>query len=86
MPKASMVVPKKEKTLRAKPDDLLAPTQHNTAIDLVKEATGERRLYSCVIDSLSYGNLDTALAHMRMQHGIVARGGLFVRVRDVEVG
>jgi len=50
----------------------------------VKQATSGRRLYSCVIDSLSYGNLDTALAHMRMQHGIVARGGLFVRVRDVE--
>jgi len=79
-------VPGKEKTPRAGSDALLALTQHSAPVDLAKQATSGRRLYSCVIDSLSYGNLDTALAHMRMQHGIVARGGLFVRVRDVEGG
>jgi hypothetical protein len=51
------------------------------ALDTAARGAGARRLYFCVIDRLSYENLETALAHVKIQHGLDARGELLVRSR-----
>jgi len=57
---------------------------HQTSAAHVTETakkTGDEPLYFCVIDRLSYGSLDTALVHVKMQHGMAAHGELLLRTR-----
>jgi hypothetical protein len=52
---------------RAKKENVSpAYPKQSLAVDVAKAASGDGKLYFCVIDRLSYGSLETALVHVRM--------------------
>jgi len=68
-----------EKTIRTGEVRVDAQNGPSLALDLAKEAAGERKQYYCVVDRLAYCSLDMALVHVRMQHGTAARASLLLR-------
>jgi len=56
------------------------------AIETMPKAAGDGRLYFCVIDRLSYGSLDTALVHVKMQHGMAFHGEVLLRAKMIGGG
>lgn len=40
-------------------------------------------MYFCVIDKFCYASLNTALAHVKIQHGLTARAELLVREKPI---
>jgi len=65
-----------------------APLRPSVALNLETEPQAQEtgRTYFCVVDRLSYQTLDSALAHVRIQHGLVSRSEDLVRARKAEGG
>ena len=51
------------------------------AVDTAVRNVPSGSLFFCVIDRLCYENLDLALTHVRIQHGLATRGEMLVRAR-----
>jgi len=56
------------------------------ATEVMEKTADGQPLYFCVIDRLSYGSLDTALVHVKMQHGMALHGELLLRMRMIGGG
>jgi hypothetical protein len=54
--------------------------------EAAEKTAGGERLYFCVIDRLCYGNLDTALVHVKIQHGVSTHGELLLRAKMIGGG
>ena len=68
-----------EKGMRRSDIGMATRVGQNVAPDIAKEVVGEGTPYYCVIDRLAYPSLETALVHLRMQHGITARANFLLR-------
>lgn len=55
----------------------------DNSVRLSERKPGGAKSFSCAIDGLCYATLDTALVHVRMQHGIVVHGEMLVRAKPI---
>jgi len=75
-----------EKEIRRGDIGMATRVAQSVALDIAKEVVGEGTPYYCVIDRLTYPSLETALVHLRMQHGITARANFLLRASMIGGG
>ena len=75
-----------EKEMRRSDIGMAARIGQSVTLDLAKEVAGEGTPYYCVIDRLAYPSLETALVHLKIQHGYTARASLLLRTGMVGGG